>query len=196
MQRHIATLVLAGGLLAPLTALAVDASIVPPPGLRADIVANLRDASGKVVELAGAMPAKKWTWRPMKGVRSVAEVNLHLAASNYFLAAYLGAKPPMPLDDLQKLEGSGRSPAETERLLRESFEFVEAAIAAVPDAELGEAVTLFGRPSTKQNVMLAALSHAHEHLGQAIAYARTCGVVPPWTARAQAAAAAKKAGGE
>jgi hypothetical protein len=26
--------------------------------------------------------------------------------------------------------------------------------------------------------------HAHEHLGQSIAYARANGVVPPWTAEA------------
>jgi hypothetical protein len=35
---------------------------------------------------------------------------------------------------------------------------------------------------------LLLLSHAHEHLGQSIAYARTNNVVPPWTAREQAAA--------
>jgi hypothetical protein len=31
------------------------------------------------------------------------------------------------------------------------------------------------------------LSHAHEHLGQSIAYARSNGVAPPWTARQEAA---------
>jgi hypothetical protein len=28
-------------------------------------------------------------------------------------------------------------------------------------------------------------THAHEHLGQAIAYARMVGVVPPWTVAAE-----------
>jgi uncharacterized damage-inducible protein DinB len=37
------------------------------------------------------------------------------------------------------------------------------------------------------------VSDAHEHLGQAVAYARENGVVPPWTVAAQKAAAEKKA---
>ena len=31
------------------------------------------------------------------------------------------------------------------------------------------------------------VTHNHEHLGQMIAYARSVGVTPPWTAREQAA---------
>jgi uncharacterized damage-inducible protein DinB len=42
---------------------------------------------------------------------------------------------------------------------------------------------------TKRAVLLAALGHTHEHLGQSIAYARAMGITPPWTARQNAAAA-------
>jgi len=34
-------------------------------------------------------------------------------------------------------------------------------------------------------LLLLLAGHAHEHLGQEIAYARMNGVVPPWTARQQ-----------
>jgi hypothetical protein len=34
---------------------------------------------------------------------------------------------------------------------------------------------------------------AHEHLGQAVAYARENGIVPPWTVEAQKKTAEKKA---
>jgi uncharacterized damage-inducible protein DinB len=40
---------------------------------------------------------------------------------------------------------------------------------------------LFGKPATYQNVLFFMTSHMHEHLGQSIAYARTNGVVPPWS---------------
>jgi hypothetical protein len=31
--------------------------------------------------------------------------------------------------------------------------------------------------------MLIVVTHAHEHLGQAIAYARSNGITPPWSAK-------------
>jgi uncharacterized damage-inducible protein DinB len=47
---------------------------------------------------------------------------------------------------------------------------------------------MFGRTTTYRNVLVTAIAHLHEHLGQSIAYARMNGVVPPWTAAEQAAA--------
>jgi uncharacterized damage-inducible protein DinB len=34
---------------------------------------------------------------------------------------------------------------------------------------------------TLRNFMISMLNHAHEHLGQFIAYARMNSVVPPWS---------------
>ena len=42
-------------------------------------------------------------------------------------------------------------------------------------------VKLFGRDMTKQGALMLILNDQHEHLGQSIAYARTNGVVPPWS---------------
>ena len=42
-------------------------------------------------------------------------------------------------------------------------------------------VKLFGRDMTKQSALMLVLEDQHEHLGQSIAYARTNGVVPPWS---------------
>jgi hypothetical protein len=36
------------------------------------------------------------------------------------------------------------------------------------------------------------MSHCHEHLGQQIAYARSNGIVPPWTAKENAEEAKAK----
>jgi len=40
---------------------------------------------------------------------------------------------------------------------------------------------LFGRDWTKQDAVMHILEDQHEHLGQSIAYARSNGVVPPWS---------------
>lgn len=63
------------------------------------------------------------------------------------------------------------------------------------DAELLTPTKMFdGSEGTKASWMMITVSQAHEHLGQSIAYARSNGIVPPWTAREEAEAKAKKAG--
>ena len=79
-------------------------------------------------------------------------------------------------DDLESLK------AGAVEALRASFVHARNAIAAVPDADLDEATKLFGRDTTKRAAMLLYVTHMHEHLGQSVAYARSNGVVPPWSA--------------
>jgi len=55
-------------------------------------------------------------------------------------------------------------------------------VTSVADARLGEPTKLFGQDSTVRAAMLLFVTHMHEHLGQLVAYARSNGVVPPWSA--------------
>src|SRR5918911_2548697 len=66
----------------------------PKNGFRAEFLHDFDDVSKKIVELAEAIPAAKYNWRPAAGVRSVSEVYMHIAGGNYFLATFAGAKPP------------------------------------------------------------------------------------------------------
>ena len=158
-------------------------------GFRGDVVANMQEAGDKIIELSAAMPVGRWSWRPGKGVRSVGEVYMHVVAYNYILCKFLGATAPMTAEQLGKLEAAPANPQKTAQMLRDSYAFAATTIAGVPDSALDEQVPFFGgRMASKRTVMLALASHSHEHLGQSIAYARTCGIVPPWTAREQAAA--------
>jgi uncharacterized damage-inducible protein DinB len=51
----------------------------------------------------------------------------------------------------------------------------------MPDAQLREPTTLYGRRVPQWAVLLHLLAHLDTHLGQSIAYARVSGVVPPWS---------------
>ncbi|MDP9120786.1 MAG: DinB family protein [Acidobacteriota bacterium] len=162
-------------------------------GMRGEILKQLDDAQKKLADLAEATPAEKFAWRPGKGVRSVGEVYLHVAQANYFLPTLWGAKPPAGVD-VQGIEKDGDDKAKTVAALKQSFDHLHKAMAAVSDAELGKSVNLFGRQGTTREAMLILATHAHEHLGQAIAYARMNGIVPPWTAAEQAKQGQKKEG--
>jgi uncharacterized damage-inducible protein DinB len=185
--------VFALAILAPTVARCAETPHVP--GLRGEVIANLHDAEQKVEELAGAVPALKYAWRPAKGVRSVAEVYLHIAGGNYLFGAALGGTPPLSMEQIGRLEKEPADRARVAQLLKDSYAFAMQSIADTPDTELGTPVTLFGQRMSKREVMLEALSHSHEHLGQSVAYARMNAVVPPWTARENASAAAAPAAG-
>jgi len=152
-------------------------------GFRQEAVNELKAAQREAVSLAQAMPQEKYTWRPAEGVRSVSEVYLHMAAANFGLTAVAGA-PPFPGFKFQGFEKSTTDKAKIVELLNQSFEYAETSIANMSDADLVKP-RKFQEYNTVGDILFHVVAHAHEHLGQSIAYARINGVVPPWTAAAQ-----------
>ena len=51
----------------------------------------------------------------------------------------------------------------------------------MPDADLEKTLEWNGGKITERGVLLDIVQHIGQHLGQQIAYARSIGVVPPWT---------------
>jgi uncharacterized damage-inducible protein DinB len=160
------------------------------PGLRGELLRSLDDVKSKILDLAQAMPEGKYDWRPGKGVRSVGEVYLHIAQSNYTLPHMAGVEIPADVD-VKALATAKFDKAKTIEILTRSFAHADSALANTSDADLDKPCKIFTRGGTVREALLITVAHAHEHLGQSIAYARTNGVVPPWTAKAEADAAAK-----
>jgi len=149
-----------------------------PSGIRGDMIAQLDEAAGKIQQLAEAIPQDKYSWRPGAGVRSVSEAFMHVAGGNYFLMTFAGVSAPAGTSE--------NMDAITDRAqvldqLKRSFAHARAAIAAASDADLDKPTEMFGQKTTYRNVFLTEVAHAHEHLGQLIAYARMNGIVPPWS---------------
>jgi uncharacterized damage-inducible protein DinB len=162
-----------------LTQQAVAQAPAAPSGLRGDLLTWIDDAAGKLQQLAEAIPEAKYTWRPGQGVRSVAEVIAHVSGANYLLPTFAGVQSPVPIQGEDAPTPATRAAAVEQ--LRRSFDHLRTAIRNTSDADLDKPANLFGRPSTVRNVYVLSVTHAHEHLGQLIAYARTNGVVPPWS---------------
>lgn len=150
-------------------------------GLRAEIQAQIDDAEKKLTALAEAMPAEKYGWRPAEKIRSVGEVFMHVAGGNYFLPTFWGVKPPEGVNP-RGFEADGGDKAKVLAAMKASFEHLRAAIQNTPEEDLSKMTKLFGEDATTRQAMMVAANHAHEHLGQSIAYARMNGVTPPWSA--------------
>ena len=146
---------------------------------RDEALADLKNLETKFTDLAGAMAADKFTYRPGEGVRSVSEVYLHVAAANFGLSRIFGTPPPEGFD-FRGMEKSTTDKAEIGKKLAASFAHMRGAIEKLADGDEEKAVKMFGRDTTMRGALAGALGHLHEHLGQVIAYARVNGTTPPW----------------
>ena len=146
------------------------------PAFVDEFVGQLDYVEGKLLQLEGAMPQDKMSWTPADGVRTTAQIYLHVAEANYFLGTKMGGK--MPENEIDMSIADKDKVAE---ILKASFENAKTLAAKVTAEDLNKTVkTPFGE-MTMRNLMISLLNHSHEHLGQGIAYARMNGVVPPWS---------------
>jgi uncharacterized damage-inducible protein DinB len=169
-----------------LAALAVAFGMAPgstvaqtPAGIRGEMIGQVDDPANKLAQLAGAIPADKYSWRPRPGVRSVSEVLMHVAVANYFFPRFVGVQAASPLPP--GADTSVTDKAQVVEQMQRSFDRARSVIRGVADADLDKPTNIFGRPTTQRDALLLFVTHAHEHLGQMIAYARMIGVVPPWS---------------
>ncbi len=166
---------------------AEDAEHPAAPSVYADIETDLAEVEEKLVGLAEAMNEEQYGWRPMEGVRSASELFMHVTADNYLLPALAGVPAPertMITDDYQTALAFEASVTERQAVIDEmkaSFTHLREALAAADPAMAGHELTFFGRTSTVQSLWLLTTFHLHEHLGNAVTYARANEVVPPWS---------------
>ena len=146
-----------------------------PAGLQAAFARDAGTLSERFTGLARVMSGK-YDWKPAQGIRSVADVLNLIVKENGLLAGVLSGTPntvasPVPITDPEKMQEA----------LKASYLNLQEAVAALSDNDLQAPVKLFGRDMTKLGALMLILEDQHEHLGQSIAYARSNGVVPPWS---------------
>ena len=161
------------------------ASAASAPNFAADLLTDASQVEKKMLDLARAIPADKYSWRPT-GARSVAEVLKHVAADNYLMPAAVGNTPDSATgikgDDYNTAVAFEKREMDRDAIISElekSFAFLKSSLQNVQPASMSNQVSLFGQSFTGQQVWIMAGTHLHEHLGQMIAYARTNGIAPP-----------------
>ena len=149
--------------------------------MKASFLADLEAVKGKFVQLGNAFPDDKMSWRPMEGVRSVAEV-LALVASEFngFVPSAVGGKAGAPREEMQALAKSTNK-AELIAAINKTFEHTKAQFAAADPSTLTGKRAIMGQQRSLNDAALMIGGDLHEHLGQLIAYARMNHVVPPWS---------------
>jgi uncharacterized damage-inducible protein DinB len=163
----------------------LDVRDVPATPAAAEVLLPYDSLEKQVLALAKAVPEEKYSWRPAPGVRSFKEVFLHIAFGNTLQLHILGS--PTREEVMKEIEVNAKAeqdPATKEQViakLTDSFAAVRKAMESASAGSLGRDVDFFGRKSTVRGVLTEIDTHIAEHMGQAIAYARMNGIVPPWS---------------
>ena len=180
-----------GGVEAMAEQTAADAT-APSYDMKAQALQDLQIVQKKFVDLATAVPADKFGWKPSDDTRSFAEVLMHVAGERYQILGLMGAKPPADFDR-KTFEKSTADKARIIAELDKTWTFVQQTITGMSNADFAKPLPKLGPQANAGDVVYILVADAHEHLGQAITYARANGVVPPWTVAARKRAAEKKA---
>ena len=144
-----------------------------------DLLTEIEYVQGQVLQLAEAMPEEKYSWRPGEGVRSVGEVYVHIGMGNYFSLSYLGGSLPEGFNP--ELDKQITKKTEIIDFLKKSYDYAKSYILSLNAEDLEYPIEFFGEQSNGRRMLFLILYHNHEHLGQSIAYARSNGIVPPWS---------------
>jgi uncharacterized damage-inducible protein DinB len=153
-----------------------EVSFAEQPVFVKEFLGQVDFVKGRLMQLADVMPEETYNWSPGEGVRSVGDVYVHIAQSNYYMLSIMkGEKPDMG-------EGSGDYDKKaTLDMMSKAFDTIKDAASKFTEDDLNKEIEAFGMKFTVRNFMVTFLNHAHEHLGQSIAYARMNGVTPPWS---------------
>ena len=129
-----------------------------------------------MVAAAEAMPAEKFSFKPMPEMNTFAHLTMHIAEGNNALCSQISGTPAPTGEKLAEDNPKDKLVAG----LKASFDFCATALANVDDSRLSEPMLLFGRvPSSRAGALIAlGMGFADHYSAQAI-YLRLNGILPP-----------------
>ena len=151
----------------------------PAPSLAKEIAASFQRASTEILDVAEAMPADKYGYKPTPEISSFGEQLAHVAGiTQRFIDSAKGVKTEAP-------HHAATTKPEIMELLKKTFQNAQEMINPLTDAQLLEPVKFpFGdRTVTRATYWQGPLYQIRNHHGQLVVYLRMNGIVPPTTAR-------------
>ena len=129
------------------------------------------------LQVADAMPAESYDFKPKAEMRAYGQLMQHLATNNaFYISRFKAGDIPDSLLPSEKYDKET-----TKRYLAESFDFCAAVLKGITGADLDKSYP--GRPNTPPQTgwdwVLHAFIHTAHHRGYAEVYLREKGITPP-----------------
>ncbi len=141
---------------------------IQPETASSKLIARWEQVGHKLATLAEAIPENKFDYRPVDGVRTIAEVLRHVAFWNRYAAdSARGKKADDTANELPKNE------------FRTKVRILEALKQSTADAADALNKHKSGLDPGLTDMLVTFIEHDCEHYGQLVVYARLNGIIPP-----------------
>ncbi len=157
-----------------------------PPSVTQILDRSFSNLEREFVPAVEAMPEDKFGFAPthgeFQGVRTFRQQAMHVAATNYQVAAaLLGEKPPVEYGKGDNGPENITSRADVLKFVKDSFAYTHKALATVNADNLTGAVkNPFGEGQMPRlSAATIVTSHSFDHYGQMVEYLRMNGIIPP-----------------
>ena len=149
-------------------------------GPLADLIKDWDSQKRMLVQLAEAMPADKFGYKPTAAQRNYGEQIMHIAIGNVEMMKLLGSTvtPPFTMASA----ASADTKEEIIKALSDAFDFGTAVLKAQTPESINvllDGKIFFFGGSTRARVVWTLLSHGMDIYGQMVVYVRLNGIVPP-----------------
>jgi len=154
-------------------AIALDSGAIKE---RANFLEFITGQRRTLVEVAEAMPADKYGFKPTPAQMSFGDIVMHLAQGNDFLCGTIGGKKAPTRSKITATAGKAALVAR----LKETFQFCDEALAGLDDSKLSEELPMFGgQKMTRAAVQTLTTGDWADHYSQMAIYLRLNGQLPP-----------------
>ena len=151
----------------------------PAPSLAKELAATFQRAATEILDVAEAMPADKYGYKPTPEISSFGDQLVHVGGiTQRFIDTAKGTKT-------EAAHHGAMAKPEIIDLLKKTFQSAQDVISPLTDAQLVEPVKFpFGdRTVTRATFWQGPLYQIRNHYGQLVVYLRMNGIVPPTSAR-------------
>ena len=171
MRRMIVVLSL---IAAPIAAQVQQGSPARGPGVAA-ARDNWMDAHNYIERSAQMLPDSLFSWAPVAGVRTFAQLFGHIAGSEMMFCADVTGDKSKEEDAIEK---TAKTKTALVAALKEAATYCQKAY-SMSDADAAKTMQLFGRERTKVFALVSNATHDWEHYGNLVTYLRMNRLVPP-----------------
>lgn len=147
--------------------------------LKTQLIKDWERAKAYTAEYLAAMPADKYTVKPVDGIRSFSEQMLHLAQGTIGLSANGTGKARIYPGYNMERSATAQSKDSVSYYVNAAYDFAIAGVKEMDASKLTELVKRGNFNESRLSWILKAHEHQTHHRGQCTIYIRFQGVTPP-----------------
>lgn len=154
------------------------------PAFKDEFRATWENMKNYTIQVAEAMPADKFSFKPTEEIRDFAGQLRHISFSIYYMPGVFIEGKELPFDPNYNDNAAlvGGSKAEIISLLKQRFDAIDKLVAGMSKKQLQETVILpffDNKEVTKEELLVWIKNHTGHHNSQSIIYLRMNGITPP-----------------